>query len=329
MRVSLCVSLLAGVIALVNQPLVSAVQLYCASSNTGASYDAVSNIYQSNGACMKTCGNYAFGILQERNVDVSKCNSACAGYPSDLCGNTVENLFGYVDAGNSPTSTAGGSSTTSSETTKSSSVTTSSSSSTTVSSESSPSTRPLTNLPLQSESTSTTSQVALTTSSDGEVKTITVADPGPTSGSDGKSLSATQDDKGSSLSGGSIAGIVIGVIAGLALIGALVFLVFFYRKRARSASPSPSQDMGQRESRASSFFGGGGFPGGSLQRNPTFTDNRLRTDQVLYPNGPRDSSVSLQDDQDYSRPVLRVSHHQPRLISMYANQAEKLANPDE
>ncbi|KAJ6155550.1 Carbohydrate-binding WSC subgroup [Penicillium chermesinum] len=268
MRVSLCVSLLAGVIALVNQPLVSAVQLYCASSNTGASYDAVSNIYQSNGACMKTCGNYAFGILQERN-----CNSACAGYPSDLCGNTVENLFGYVDAGNSPTSTAGGSSTTSS-----------------------------------SESTSTTSQVALTTSSDGEVKTITVADPGPTSGSDGKSLSATQDDKGSSLSGGSIAGIVIGVIAGLALIGALVFLVFFYRKRARSASPSPSQDMGQRESRASSFFGGGGFPGGSLQRNPTFTDNRLRTDQVLYPNGPRDSSVSLQDDQDYSRPVLRLAN---------------------
>lgn len=42
-------------------------------------------------------------------------------------------------------------------------------------------------------------------------------------------------------------------------------------------------------------------------RLPTFTDTRLKTDTVLYAGGRRDSDVSLQDNEDYSRPVLRVS----------------------
>lgn len=102
------------------------------------------------------------------------------------------------------------------------------------------------------------------------------------------------------------------MIGGIALVGALIFMVFFYRKRARSASPVPSQDMADRTSQGSSFVRGV-FPQGhtqdmsgssSLGRKHTFTDNRLKTD--IYPNGPRDSSVSLQDNEDYSRPVLRV-----------------------
>lgn len=40
---------------------------------------------------------------------------------------------------------------------------------------------------------------------------------------------------------------------------------------------------------------------------PTFTDNRMKPGTMIYPNGNRDSSVSLQDNEDYSRPVLRVS----------------------
>jgi len=103
------------------------------------------------------------------------------------------------------------------------------------------------------------------------------------------------------------------VIGGIALVGALIFMIFFYRKRARSVSPVPSQDMADRNSQGSSFIRGV-FPQGhtpdmagpsSLSRKQTFTDNRLKTD--IYPNGPRDSSVSLQDNEDYSRPVLRVS----------------------
>ena len=40
---------------------------------------------------------------------------------------------------------------------------------------------------------------------------------------------------------------------------------------------------------------------------PTFIDNRMKTDTILYPNGHRNSSLSLQDHEDYSRP-LRVSY---------------------
>lgn len=90
-------------------------------------------------------------------------------------------------------------------------------------------------------------------------------------------------------------------------------MVFFYRKRARSASPVPSQDMADNRTSQGSSFVRGVFPQGhaqdmsgssSLSRKHTFTDNRMKTD--IYPNGPRDSSVSLQDNEDYSRPVLRV-----------------------
>lgn len=122
--------------------------------------------------------------------------------------------------------------------------------------------------------------------------------------------SASTSDKSSGLSGGSIAGIVIGVLGGLALVGALIFMVFFYRKRARSASPVPSQDMADRTSQGSNWSRGvfpGGAGGSSLNRKGTFTDNRMNPN-VVYPNGRRDSSVSLQDNEDYSRPVLRVSH---------------------
>lgn len=159
--------------------------------------------------------------------------------------------------------------------------------------------------------------MAVETNSGGEVKTITVAGSSPTAGADSASANTSAADS-SKLSGGSIAGIVIGVLGGLALVGALVFLIFFYRKRSRSVSPIPSQDMtDNRTSRGSSFMRGifpqgEGGAGGSIptRSGTTFTDNRMKTNTVLYPNGPRDSSVSLQDNEDYSRPVLRVCNIQ-------------------
>ncbi|OOF94743.1 hypothetical protein ASPCADRAFT_208419, partial [Aspergillus carbonarius ITEM 5010] len=48
--------------------------------------------------------------------------------------------------------------------------------------------------------------------------------------------------------------------------------------------------------------------GSAASRMPTFTDNRMKTDTVLYQNGRRDSDVSLQDNEDYSRPVLRLTN---------------------
>jgi cell wall integrity and stress response component len=156
------------------------------------------------------------------------------------------------------------------------------------------------------------------TNSGGQVKTITVPGSSSTGGSSADSSSANASAAGSSnLSGGSIAGIVIGVLGGLALVGALIFMIFFYRKRARAVSPIPSQEMADdRTSRGSSFMGGlfprgngeGGAGGPVPARSATtFTDRRMKTNTPLYPHGARDSSVSLQDNEDYSRPVLRVS----------------------
>ncbi|KAJ5099746.1 hypothetical protein N7532_006747 [Penicillium argentinense] len=280
---------LATAVALLAESFVAADLAYCATDNTGSDYSAVTNTYQSNGACQKTCAKYALGVLQGKkcwctNVvpskssqkATSKCDTSCPGYPDDSCGSAADGVFAYVSvSGNSPTSTEGGSSGTTTTNTS---------------------------------GTTTSGSVVKETTSGGEVKTITVAGSSATSGAD--TSKATADEK-SGLSGGSIAGVVIGVLGGLALIGGLIFLIFFYRRRARSASPIPSNaDMtDNRTSQGSSFVRGvftqGSDTGNGLGRQNTYTDNRMKN---VYPNGPRDSSVSLQDNEDYSRPVLRLTN---------------------
>ncbi|KAJ5165406.1 Carbohydrate-binding WSC subgroup [Penicillium coprophilum] len=314
---------------------------YCASTNTGSSFKSVSDIFQSNGACRITCANYALGIIQGKkcwcsNVapsegsqsESSDCDTACPGYPSDSCGSASKGVFAYVEIPNNDvTSTAGGTSTTKTTSSSESSSTSSSTSESTsdqpetvtvTASDSSVSTSQ-TSTASDKKTTTTSESVSVQTNSGGEVRTITVAGSSPTTGASADSASANASTANSSkLSGGSIAGIVVGVLGGLALIGALIFMIFFYRKRARAVSPIPSQEMtDDRTSRGSSFMGGL-FPrgngeagaGGSIpaRSGTTFTDGRMKTNATLYPNGPRDSSVSLQDNEDYSRPVLRLTN---------------------
>ncbi|KAJ5108530.1 Carbohydrate-binding WSC subgroup [Penicillium angulare] len=297
---------------------------YCASENTGSS-DVVVNNYQSNGACEDTCSSYGLAILQYKKcwcsnvapansstVDHDKCNSGCPGYPSDSCGSASAGVYAYLLINSkSISSTATAASISGTSTTSKS---TSSSSSSTVLSSSTTPENDFLNTTANSSSqhtdagTTTTANVALTTSANGDVKTITVAAAESTSSSGASTASGTSDKGSSGLGGGSIAGIVVGVVGGLALVGALVFLIFFYRKRARSASPVPSGDMTDRNSQASNWSRGvfPGGAGGSMNRQNTFTDNRMRN--AVYPNGSRDSSVSLQDNEDYSRPVLRLAN---------------------
>jgi hypothetical protein len=84
-----------------------------------ADLHAVTDIYQSNGACQKTCvDNYAFAIVQYQQcwcsnyapadqVDVSECNESCPGYPDDKCGDKDNGLYGYIKLNISPSGTLG------------------------------------------------------------------------------------------------------------------------------------------------------------------------------------------------------------------------------
>jgi cell wall integrity and stress response component len=157
----------------------------------------------------------------------------------------------------------------------------------------------------------------------GQPITITVESPGATSTS---STAAAGSPGGSSLSGGAIAGIVIGSFAGLGILVALSFRFCFHtRRRSSDMTEIPDSTLqntlldGPRQSKGSQmtamgniFDDPGTSQGGRLGSDfltvPAFTDSRMKKDAALYPNGSRHSTLSLQDNQDYSRPVLRVSH---------------------
>lgn len=94
---------------------------YCSSQNTGTDGPFYS-IYNSMGFCSTQCQDgYAFGIVQGKNCwcsnyipaeqgSISNCNSQCPGFPSDLCGNPEQGMYGYIPLGIAPSGTAGASS---------------------------------------------------------------------------------------------------------------------------------------------------------------------------------------------------------------------------
>lgn len=94
---------------------------YCSTQNTATGDGPYYSIYMSMGKCSGLCGGFAFAVLQGKNcwcsdlvpgtqASTSNCNSKCPGYPTDLCGNPDDGLFGYVALGKPPSGTAGGSS---------------------------------------------------------------------------------------------------------------------------------------------------------------------------------------------------------------------------
>ncbi|KAK1140193.1 Cell wall integrity and stress response component 4 [Aspergillus melleus] len=294
---------------------------YCASVNTGASNAANSSTFQSNGLCIDHCtGKWAFGILQGKQcwcsniapnkattVDDKKCDTGCPGYPDDSCGDASKGLFAYLEmSGQMPTGTATAPKTATSTTEKETSTKSDSSTTTT-----------------SGTSTTTTGHhtVAVETNAGGEIKTITVGGSGPTSTP--TPTSSDDDDDGSGLAGGTIAGVVVGSVGGCAAIVALIFMVLLAKRRSRSPSPDPSVQNILLDGRASKgsqmSFMKGMFSdnhshtlsaGSSIApRMPpaAYTDNRMK-DASIWPTGRRNSSVSLADDQDYSRPVLRLTN---------------------
>lgn len=225
--------------------------------------------YQSTSYCENLCegdkvaalldGKYCYCgstvPLTSLEVDDSNCDTACQGYGSQTCGGdgyfyvyVNEDVLGSTMLSNSPLSLSSTLSLSSLVLTRS--ATTSSislSSSKSSSSSSSPSSSSL-SLSGTSSATSTDSTSSSSTSAQDQattlVSTVTLNESGSSSASvievtttvgslSLSTASATNklSSSSSSLSGGAIAGVVIGALAGVALIAGLIFLFIWWRRR--------------------------------------------------------------------------------------------------
>ncbi|WEW55992.1 Cell wall integrity and stress response component 4 [Emydomyces testavorans] len=146
----------------------------------------------------------------------------------------------------------------------------------------------------------------------GGIATITVPIGSPSQTSDPSA------DKKNSLNGGKVAGIIIGVLAASGILLALVLLYYQRRRKPQKQKEEYDPDFlnpfYERPVPTPVFRTPLSGPPKEKGKGPTitlpaFTDSRLKAD--VYPNGSRHSNVSLQDNQDYSRPVLRLTNPDP------------------
>ncbi|KMU83359.1 YlTSR1 [Coccidioides immitis H538.4] len=277
--------------------------LYCSPLNTGSDFDTVISDFQSNGRCRETCiGKYSFAILQGKScwcsdavpgdiTDVSDCSDSCPGYPKDKCGSVRKRLYGYIQLDKRPTTTIAGSTTS------------------------------LTGTPSLSSSSSLSSPSS-TSFADQVTVTVTLTQTGSpttfftsTKSSLTTNPTSSETSSVSNLNGGQIAGIVIGSLAGFGIIIALIFLIVrAHRRRERQRSQrnelfNPFHEPAVPTPVFRPHLTTEKPPAQSFLRVPNSRDTRLKNG--IYPNGSRRSNVSLQDHQDYSRPVLRLTNPDP------------------
>ncbi|KAK4199438.1 hypothetical protein QBC40DRAFT_297565 [Triangularia verruculosa] len=275
---------------------------YCARVNTGASFDPYISNFQSMGRCLGNCtdANYAFAILLEKKCwcsniipnpadqsDTSKCSYPCPGYPDDFCGG--KGVWGYLEiAEHRPSGTATpGVFTTSQK----------------------PTTTPSPDQAVTSDGDSVE-----TVTVGGVVKTVTAAFPQATGG--------TAPSSGNGLQAGAVAGIAVGIIGGLSVLGLFVWLLWKKRRQEeRQGFMSPMRGG------SASGLGSAGSKAPQVTEQPLTweakrrsqlmpIDPRLDPFYVRDPNRSRDSINSLQDNHDYSRRldaprVLRATNPDP------------------
>ncbi|KAK6335839.1 hypothetical protein TWF730_003214 [Orbilia blumenaviensis] len=308
--------------------------VYCSPENTGRDYPVYTNIYQSDGECRDHCvKDYAFGIVLWQNcwcsnyppIDLKgldECQDSCPGYPDDKCGNRTENYYNYIELDQhlpSSRTDLPASSTTSSEPAK----TDEPDSKTTDPPSSSPPGTPVVSV--------------ITIQGSQRTVTVTPAATDPTSSS--FPMSSSGGDSFFS-DAGRVAGVFVGVGAAVLL---LLAVILFLRKRKndrrKSVDSSNHPEMGMSGAGSPNLTGSSsptgrprststlGLVGGLQDKAPVitttgFTETDRVTDQRLDPNqiwmrfdndnGSRVSLRSLQDNQDYSRRVLKLTnpdHH--------------------
>lgn len=289
-------------------PVMALSNAYCSPQNTGGDL-ALQSIYMSMGLCFDTCNaNYAFAILQDDNcwcsdyipsdqVSTGDCNVECPGYPDDLCGNSAQDLFGYVKLSKAAAGTIGASS----------------------------SSRPATTSPTSQEPGTTpppTTRIQ-TVTQQGSVRVQTlVITPAPAPSS---VLGTSKKDSG--LSGGLIAAAVVASVLGLALIGAIIFFVLRRRRNAANDSHQKYGDINDDPSSPSNLNRNISThsKAGLLERAYPPTIATTRMSRVSSTNGPEMSSsgaispVTPNSERRQSRLVMYDSRLNPNSLMIIDN----------
>ncbi|KAI0490174.1 hypothetical protein F4859DRAFT_182672 [Xylaria cf. heliscus] len=289
---------------------------YCSSLNTGST-PTNSSIWQSNGLCHDFCvdQSFAFAVLQQYDcwcsnyvpatssqVDTDECGDVCPGWKDDTCGG--DNLYGYIALGLTPSGTADASSTPTP--TGQTSTTTVETSSTGTSTRTTSTADP------------TTSVRTVTAGGTVSLETVTVT-PTPSAGSSADTSSSHGP------SAGAIAGIVVGVLGVVAILAGLA--VFFYlqrrkRQREEELASRPHSHlsgsvgvMSTPTTAMASVWDGENTSTG--RRSSRLMPHDPRMDPFAtniysrFENKSRESVNTLQDNQDYSRKVLRTTNPDP------------------
>lgn len=268
-------------------------------------------LYQSSSYCYENCSDYHYLYIQNVNCYCTNtkpstegtCVYKCPGFGTDICGGPSaysywENLL-YIGEDDGISSEA--SSSTSSTKSKTTHSTTSISTTATQTSTDATSTETSQE---SSETSSASSDLETVTDSSQETVFVTKSTVPSSSATPSESAPPAEEDnnKSSGISGGAIAGIVVGVFGGIA---ALVAILIFWKRRnnqnAYTASRSPNHFVDPFGARAEDKM--------AFSQAPP--DAFMAIDQRLNPvmlGERRLSEGSIADERDYSRKILRVAN---------------------
>ncbi|KAI1352293.1 hypothetical protein F5Y01DRAFT_314033 [Xylaria sp. FL0043] len=324
---------------------------YCASTNTAATATNSSIWQSNglcHDFCVDQ--SYAFAILQahdcwcsnyvpavDSQVDTGECNDSCPGWKPDTCG--AAGLYGYIALDTNPSGTAAGS-TTSTSTAQSSTTTVDTTSTVTSTVDSTTTTSISTTSSTSSDSsqetsstrtthttasTPTTSIKTVTAGGTVSLQTVTVTptpEPGTSAGSD---TEPSPNKSSHGLGSGATAGVVIGVLAIVAIIAGIAIFIYLQRKRRRQEEELASRPhshlsgsqgvMSTPTTTMASVWDGENTSTG--RRSSRLMPHDPRMDPFAtniyarFENKSRESINTLQDNQDYSRKVLRTTNPDP------------------
>ncbi|KAF3902927.1 hypothetical protein AA313_de0210153 [Arthrobotrys entomopaga] len=280
------------------------------------------------------CSDYAPTDTQP----LSDCKDGCPGFPNDTCGNRKENYYNYIELDRLPSSLTNLPSSTSVRSSRlpqpgTETVSVSVSVDVTVTyTPPPPSAQSETNPPTTDQPTTPIVSVVTVL---GSQSTVTITPSATGTGANSFQVNAEKSNDLFS-DAGRVAGVFVGIGATVIAIIALVFVLRKRRNdRRKSVDSSHHPEMGMSGPGSPTMGTTGssspntrprststlGFVGGLHDKTPAitttgFTETERVTDQRLDPNqiwmrfdndnGSRVSLRSLQDNQDYSRRVLKV-----------------------